>query len=81
MLIQNNYADLVKREWIESGRQIHISFNEIILYVGVPKNGVQVYIVYHIHIIEITWFIKDLFRQTEANSTLLGGLGTEVAYT
>ena len=55
--------------------------NKHILHIVGAEIGQNVMIIYHCHLIENTRFLEDLFRQTKADSTLRGGLGTEVAYT
>jgi hypothetical protein len=47
----------------------------------VPKNRVRLIIFYHIHLIENTGFLEDLFRQTKALRALQGGRIRGVAYT
>ena len=49
--------DLVKREWLESVRLILVSKLEIMLYVVVPKNGVQLMTFYQSYILEKKGFL------------------------
>ena len=53
--------DLVKQEWVETVRMIYVSIYGITPYVGVDKNGLSLMIIYHIHLIENTEFLEDLF--------------------
>ena len=55
----------VKREWFDSV-MLFISIYEIMLYVGGVKNGGQVVIFYHIHLIENMGFLEDLFCLSKA---------------
>ena len=73
--------DFVKREWLESVRLFFISFYGIIPYIGCAKNGVSLMIIYHCHLIENTWFLKDLFRKTKAFCAFQVGRLRSVAYT
>ena len=65
--------DLVKREWLESVRQVFVSLFGIIPYVGVAKNMFSLTIIYHIHLIENTGFLEDLFCKTKALRAFQGG--------
>ena len=60
-------------------RLFYVSPNEIILYVGVPKNGLLVMIFYHIHLIEKTTFLQDMFCKTKLFRALKGNGITDVA--
>ena len=56
-----------------------VSIYGIIPYVGGAQNGLQVMIIYHIHLTENTGFPEDLFRKTKTTSAFEGGRINEIA--